>query len=176
MLPWLLVCSTLTEAARSAHESARLKHQMMLDPQVPAATAHSSSSSRAQKLQRQQRLAQQVERYAAAQHKRSEHRMSWPGFATSVHSSSPIARALRQEDTESARSYDTFEPLLPPDSCFHSEQQLVHVVVDLDCSSHTVLDLNNTALEAKVSVYLAVCGALQSPDCSGSTPACEVQQ
>lgn len=113
---------------------ARRQHLMNLDPRIPVKPSH------LHQYQQQQHLQQQVEQivtHNTNKHKRSRKPPRRSLSRTGAASERSLARSLLVGE-EQQHGYTCTKAVvrnLPPDSCYHYEQQVVRLLLDFDCSN-----------------------------------------
>jgi hypothetical protein len=158
-------------AARAlSPNEARRQHLMNIDPRMPVKPSHLHQYQQQQHLQQQ---VQQIVTQTPNKHKRSRkppRRSLSRGGAVFEGS---LARSLLVEEEEQQQQQDATRtravaPNLPPDSCYHLEQQVVRLLLDFDCSRPVVQEQSEDDVAAKVCACVPFscacsCAAVQPP-------------
>lgn len=156
-----VLCLTLVvSAAALSPNEARRKHLMILDPRMPVKQQQRQHGDT--EPQQQQRVQQQVQRYATGSNaasvrsRRSRQKRNQRSIVFE-RSSRPLARSLLGRSADPAaqgqatNTKSSGSPNLPPPSCYHLEQQAVYMMLDFDCSLPGIQGQSTTDLETKVS-------------------------
>lgn len=149
----LLAALLFAGAAALSPNEARRQHLMNLDPRMPVKPSH------VHQYQQQQHLQQQVEQIVSHNtntHKRSRKPLRRSLSRSGAASERSLARSLLGEEGHQQPGYTRTKAVvrnLPPDSCYHYEQQVVRLLLDFNCSNPVVQEQSEDDLAAKVCAH-----------------------